>query len=81
MAIFITFSEVWEVGKNPCLFFKRTTMKRSTMVLVMTSALREYYESKAGVQEEAKLDQGMDFVLSKIEEAGLGDIVEWDPEE
>ncbi len=56
-------------------------MKRSTMVLVMTSALREYYESKAGVQEEAKLDQGMDFVLSKIEEAGLGDIVEWDPEE
>lgn len=56
-------------------------MKRSTMVLLMTAALREYYEQKAVIQEEARLDEGMNFVLSKIEEAGLTDIVEWESEE
>lgn len=56
-------------------------MKRSTMVLLMATALRDYYEQKAVGQEEARLDEGMDFVLSKIEEAGLSEMVEWEPEQ
>jgi hypothetical protein len=51
------------------------------MVLIMVDSLKEYYESRAAANEEARLDEGMSSVLSKIEEVGLDDIVEWDSEE
>jgi hypothetical protein len=70
MAIFITFSEVWEAGRNPCLFFKRTSMKRSEVVNFMMNSLKEYYEANAS-ENGAAMIEGLSFILSKLEEEGI----------
>lgn len=45
-------------------------MKRSELVNFMMSALKEYYDNNSS-ENGARMDEGLSFILSKLEEEGI----------
>ncbi len=54
-------------------------MKRSDVVNFMMNSLKEYYQTNAS-EEGARIDEGLSFILSRLEEENLV-VQDWDLEE